>query len=282
MATGSTESNGTRFFFTPLQNKILTPLGEAVARSIHSAGFTMLMTAEAIIKLPTLLNRRNFSEFLRQCYLAGVQSLPIVFLVGLFVGMVLALQSGLTLLQFGLERFIAEITGAAMTREMGPLMTAIILTGRVGSSQAAELGTMAVSEEIDALRIMSINPVRFLVLPRMLAMIVMTVVLTVYATIIGIIGGALIGQAQIGVSYDMFFKGAFDVITYKDLYSGLGKAAVFGMLITMISCSEGLRTTGGAEGVGRGTRRAVVSCLLYIIMFNYIMDSFIFLFVYGR
>ncbi|TET38532.1 MAG: ABC transporter permease [Planctomycetota bacterium] len=271
-----------RIFVAPIRDRILSPIGSYVGRSVHSAGYTMLMTCEAIIKIPTLLNWRNFCEFLRQCYLAGIQSLPVVFLVGLFVGMILSLQSGLTLMQFGLERFIAEITGAALTREMGPLMTAIILTGRVGSSMAAELGTMSVSEEIDALRIMSINPVRFLVLPRILATVIMMVVLTVFAILIGIFGGALIGQAQIGVSYDMFFKGAFDVITYKDLYSGLTKAAVFGLLISMISCSEGLRTTGGAEGVGRGTRRAVVNCLLYIIMFNYIMDSFIFLFVYGR
>jgi phospholipid/cholesterol/gamma-HCH transport system permease protein len=271
-----------RIFIAPVRDHIFAPVGAYINGAVANAGYTMTMTGEAVASTPSLLVWRNFCEFLRQCYLAGIQSLPVVFLVGLFVGMILALQSGLTLMQFGLERFIAEITGAAMTREMGPLMTAIILTGRVGSSMAAELGTMAVSEEIDALKIMSINPVRFLVMPRVIALTIMTVVLTIYANVIGILGGAIIGQAQIGVSYDQFFKGCFDIITFKDLYSGLFKSAVFGFLVAVISCSEGMRTSGGAEGVGRGTRRAVVNCLLYIIMFNYVMDSFIYLFVYGR
>ncbi len=218
----------------------------------------------------------KFREIIRQMYVVGVQSLPVTLIVGVFVGFVLALQTGLSLKPFGMQDLIAQIAVATMTREMGPLMTSIILAGRVGSAMAAEIGSMKVSDEIEALEVMSINPVKFLVMPRIVALTVMCPILTVFANAIGTVGAAVVGNLQIGVSYYQFYRDAADFLLFKDIYCGLFKSLVFGLTIAVVSCSQGLRTTGGTQGVGESTRRAVVTSLLLILILNYFMTSLIY------
>jgi phospholipid/cholesterol/gamma-HCH transport system permease protein len=249
----------------------LDATGDHISVGVKNAGYTTRLFFEQTYHLNSVFIK--FSEIMKQMYLAGIQSMSVTFLVALFIGMVLALQTGMSLKPLGMESVVANITGVAMVREMGPLMTAIILAGRVGSSMAAEIGTMRVSEEIDALEIMSINPVRFLVMPRVVALTLMTPILTIFANVIGISGAALVSNTQIGINYEQFYRDCFDYIQFRDLYSGLAKSFVFGVLVAVISCSEGMRTTGGAEGVGRSTRKAVVNSLLGIIISNYIMTT---------
>lgn len=248
-------------------------LGRNLTASVRNAGYSCILLLESVYWLRAFFGK--FREILRQMYVVGYQSLPVTLIVGIFVGFVLALQTGLSLKPFGMENLIAQIAGVSMTREMGPLMTSIILAGRVGSAMAAEIGSMRVSEEIEALEVMSISPVKYLVMPRIVALTIMCPILTIFANTIGVIGAAIVGKLQIGVPYYTFFKDAAEFIEFKDVYSGLLKALIFGITIATVSCSEGLRTTGGTVGVGESTRRAVVNSLLLILIFNYFLTSLI-------
>jgi phospholipid/cholesterol/gamma-HCH transport system permease protein len=160
-----------------------------------------------------------------------------------------------------------------MLREMGPFMTALIIAASVGSSIAAQLGTMTVSEEIAALEIMSINPVRFLVMPRLVSMLVMLPLLTLYTNIIAVAGGAIIGVTQLGIELQAYIDKAIEYAANKDLYTGLFKACCFGFIINMVACHEGLTTTGGAVGVGRATRATVVISFLVILITGFILTK---------
>jgi phospholipid/cholesterol/gamma-HCH transport system permease protein len=249
---------------------------------IERVGAVCLATTEALGADATLFIRsvaaltgvfRKTGEIFRQMYICGVLSFPVVVLVSIFAGAVLSLQGGLTLQAYGAESKIGAIVAASMCREMGPIMTALILAGRVGSAMAAELGTMRASEEIDALEAMSIDPVRFLVMPRLVAMAVMAPVLTVFSDIIGIIGGAVVGATQIGVSATAYFDEARATLIPLDLNSGLVKAFVFGVVITIVGCSRGLRAQSSAEGVGKATKDSVVASFILIIILNYVITS---------
>jgi phospholipid/cholesterol/gamma-HCH transport system permease protein len=252
----------------------ISAAGKYIIETASNAGYGVVMLGEALYWVRTAFKRTKDIAF--QMQVCGIQSIPVTLLVGAFVGMVLALQTGLSLKPYGIQHLIANIAALSMTREMGPLMTAVILAGRVGSSLAAELGTMRVSEEIDALEVMSINPIKLLVMPRVVALTIMLPVLAIYANVVGIIGAALIGNIQIGIPYDAFFRDCMNSLELRDLYSGLFKTAVFGLIIAAVGCSEGLRTTGGTLGVGESTRRAVVNSLLLILISNYFMTSIIF------
>ncbi|MCX7702476.1 MAG: ABC transporter permease [Planctomycetota bacterium] len=258
--------------------RVIEKSGGFVLSALKSGGYGVLLVVESLLWLRAAFSKRR--EVLAQLYVCAVQSLPVTMLVGAFVGMVLALQTGLSLRQYGLQNLISQVAGASMTREMGHLMTAIILAGRVGSAMAAELGSMRVSEEIEALEVMSISPIKFLVMPRILALTLAAPILTVYANLIGIIGAAVVGNLQIGVGFYVFFRDCFNFVTFKDLYTGLAKSVVFGTTIAAVSCSEGMRCTGGTMGVGVATRHAVVVSLLMILLFNYIMTSLIVRFIY--
>ncbi|MBM4041138.1 MAG: ABC transporter permease [Planctomycetes bacterium] len=220
---------------------------------------------------------RKGREIVRQMFICGFMSFPVVVLVAIFAGAVLALQAGLTLREKapGLEAQIGAIVAASMTREMGPIMCALILAGRVGSAMAAELGTMRVSEEIDALHAMSIDPVRFLVMPRVVAMFVMAPVLTIFADYIGVWGGAVVAYEQVGVSYAAYFAAAENALVLVDLNSSVIKAMVFGTLIAVVGCGRGLRAASSAEGVGKATKDSVVASFILIIIFNYLISSIV-------
>lgn len=241
----------------------------------YSAGFTILLLFRAILNLPFVVFKAK--EILEQAFLAGVGSFFVVSIVSVFTGMIMGLNTGLGLRDFGAESQVGLLLTITLTREMSPFMTSLILAASVGSAMAAEIGTMKVSEEIDALEVMSIDPVRYLVMPRILGFSLMVPVLCVYATTLGLLGGAIVGYFQLGLDYKSYFQDVTDRITsspgLKDLYVGLLKGYIFGLVISTISCAEGLRTSNGAIGVGRTTRKAVVLSFLFVIFFGYIITA---------
>ena len=201
----------------------------------------------------------------------GVSSLPIVSLIAVFIGMVLAFQTAYSLGTFGAEIYIASIVALSVTREISPVLTALIVAGRVGASITAELGTMKVTEQIDALESLATNPVKYLVVPRFVATVLMLPLLTVYSDYVGILGGYLIGIWKLGIGSTLYMKMTWDPLVLKDIFTGLFKSLIFGVIIAVIACFEGLRTEGGAEGVGRATTLSVVMSFIFIIA----MDCFI-------
>ena len=195
----------------------------------------------------------------------GVQSWFIIAIASLFIGMVLAFQSAYQMQKLAAEIYIASLVALSVVREIGPVITALVVAGRVGSAIAAELGTMKVTEQLDALRTLAADPVHFLVIPRFIAMIVALPLLTLWADAIGILGGFVIGTAKLGILPSLYWKMTMIPLVFKDLFSGLLKAFIFGMIICIVSCFEGFRAEGGAEGVGRATTVAVVTSFLLII-----------------
>lgn len=196
----------------------------------------------------------------------GVQSWFIVAVSSFFIGMVLAFQSAYQMKQLSAEIYIASLVSLSVVREIGPVITALIIAGRVGSAIAAELGTMKVTEQIDALITLACDPVQFLVVPRLVAMMVALPLLTLWADAIGILGGFVIGTLRLGILPSLYWKMTTIPLVFKDLFSGLLKSVIFAMIICIVSCFEGFRTEGGAEGVGRSTTLAVVTSFILIIV----------------
>ena len=194
---------------------------------------------------------------------SGVDALPIIALIGVLLGLILAFQSAIPMRRFGADIFVADLLGIAMLREMGPLITAIILAGRSGSAFAAELGTMKVREEIDALRTMGLEPVRFLVLPRVIAAVAMIPVLTVFANLFGLMGGAIV-MRSLGYPLVTYVNQVLSAVTVGDLMGGLLKSFVYGIVVAAVGCLRGLETRTGASAVGQSTTSAVVSGIVLI------------------
>ncbi len=195
----------------------------------------------------------------------GIRSIPIIALVQVFIGIILALQMAPTLANYGQVQRVADIVGIAMFRELGPLLSGIVLSGFAGASIAAELGTMVEGEEIKALRATALNPIRFLVVPRFLATVVMLTMLTVIADVVGVFGGFLTSVAILHISPEQYISYTQLAVTQKDFLTGLVKAAVFGVMISMIACHEGLNVKGGAQGVGLATTNTVVKSIVALI-----------------
>jgi len=207
----------------------------------------------------------RWRDVVRVAETAGVNALPIIVLVSFLMGVIMAFQGAISLRRFGADIFVANLVGLAMLRELGPLMTAIILAGRSGSAFAAELGTMTVREEIDALKTMGLDPVRFLVVTRVIAAVVMTPLLTVFADLLGLIGGAVV-MRSFGIPLVTFYHQVQYQVTYGSFVGGLVKSFVFGILVAAIGCLRGLQTTTGASAVGESTTRAVVSGIVLIVI----------------
>lgn len=222
---------------------------------------TLLVQTIAWAVVPPLKGRR----IVEQMSVIGWESLPIVSLIALFIGIVLALQSAYQLQKLSADIYIASLVSLSVTREIGPVITALVVAGRVGAAIAAELGTMKVTEQIDALETLATNPVKYLVVPRFVATTLMLPVLTVYADYIGILGGYLFGVYKLGIGSNLYWRMTFEPLLLKDLFTGLIKSAVFGMIIAIIGCYEGFRAQGGAEGVGQATTLAVVTSFILII-----------------
>lgn len=211
-----------------------------------------------------------------QAMQVGVRALPILSLITFFIGLILALQSAYELRKFGAINFVANAVAISMSRELGPLITAIVVIGRSGSSFAAEIGTMKVTEELDALETMAINPIRFLVTPKFIAMMVMLPCLTIWANAMGILGGSLFGVAKAGFTFTGYINASIDALFLRDIISGLVKSFMFGITITAVGCQEGLSTGAGAEQVGRSTTAAVVVSIFLVILVDLIFTALFF------
>lgn len=203
----------------------------------------------------------------------GVGSISIVVLTGTFTGMVLALQSAASLDAFGARPYVGRLVSVSMVRELGPVLTALMVTGRVGSGMAAELGSMVVTQQIDALRVLGTDPVRKLVAPRIAAGMVMVPLLTVIADAVGIFGGSLISVFNLKLSWEFYWRSVGNSLVMNDLAMGLTKPVVFGFILTSVGCFMGLRTTGGTQGVGIATTRSVVVASVLILSTDFFMTK---------
>ncbi len=231
--------------------------------TIYLGGITVLFL-RTVYWLFSLGTRRR--QVLEQMRMIGVASFPIVLLISFFTGMVLALQSAYQMQKVSAEMYIASLVALSMTRELGPVLTGLIVAGRCGAAITAELGTMKVTEQVDALESMSVNPVHYLVVPRFVAMIIMVPLLTIYADFFGILGGYVIGVGRLNISSSMYMTMTWDPLAVKDVVTGLIKSLSFAALICLISCYEGLNSAGGAEGVGKATTSSVVKSFILIII----------------
>jgi phospholipid/cholesterol/gamma-HCH transport system permease protein len=208
----------------------------------------------------------NKDRVFEQAKKAGFDSLPIVSLVALFIGFIFALQTAYFMQRIGSEIYIASMVALSLVRELGPVITALIVGGRVGAAITAELGTMQVTEQIDALETLATNPIKYLVVPRLLALTIVMPILTIYADFVGILGSYLICVNKMGISSSMYLHVTYETLKYKDLFTGLFKTLFFGMIIAFVSCYEGFNVEGGAEGVGKATTRSVVTTFILIIV----------------
>jgi phospholipid/cholesterol/gamma-HCH transport system permease protein len=209
----------------------------------------------------------------------GVRSMSIVVITSAFIGMVLALQTAYALSDFGGKMFVGTIVSLSLVRELAPVLMSLMVGGRVGAGMAAELGTMKVTEQIDALRALATNPVRKLVVPRVVACTLMFPLLTIVAIALGIMGGGLIAVTNLHLDANYYFRSVVEAVKYNDLASGIGKTFFFGFFVALIACYNGLRTTGGADGVGRSTTQTVVTGAITVLIMDFFLTKlFLFLF----
>ena len=218
----------------------------------------------------------RFRVVARQMEIVGVNSMVVVLITATFTGMVLSLQSYYGFKMFGGESLVGAAVALSMTREIGPVFTALMVTGRAGSAMAAELGTMRVTEQIDALYTMSVNPVQYLVMPRILAGIFMLPFLTIISDFIGVAGGYFVGVRLLGINSGIFMARITEMVELSDIFNGLVKSACFGLILTLIGCYKGFNTKGGAEGVGRATTEAVVLSSVSILISDYVLTAAMF------
>jgi phospholipid/cholesterol/gamma-HCH transport system permease protein len=219
-------------------------------------------------------------DIVEQLDIIGIGSLTVVLLTGLFTGMVLALQMGTTLDQFGARPVVGRVVSASMVRELGPVLTTLMVTGRVGSGIAAELGSMVVTEQIAALRALGTDPVRKLVVPRVVAGLVMVPVLTIVSDGVGILGGLLISITQLRVAASVYWSNVYKGLYLDDLWMGLIKPLVLGFAVVTIACHVGLRTKGGTQGVGRATTNAVVGASVAVLTLDFLVTKLLFTLLY--
>lgn len=238
-------------------------IGAKIMAVIRYAGGVSILLAETLFWIPIAHVRRR--QIFEQMSRIGVDSLPIVSLISLFTGMVLALQSAYQMQRISAEMYIASLVALSMVRELGPVLTALIVAGRIGASITAEIGTMQVTEQIDALQTLATNPVRYLVVPRFLALVIMMPILTLYSDIIGGFGGYIVGVYKLNISHAVYMKNTWSPLKYKDIYTGLIKSFFFGVITCIVACYEGMKADGGAEGVGRATTSSVVMSFILII-----------------
>ncbi len=218
----------------------------------------------------------EFGEWFRQMVRVGVNSIPVVFLTAMFTGMVLALQTYNGFQRVHAENFVGSVVALAMLRELSPVLVGLMVTGRVGSSMAAEIGTMRVTEQIDALTALATEPVQYLFVPRVIAGIVMLPFLVILGDALGIYGGYIVTVKLLGANPVLYEQNTFQFLVMKDVWSGVIKSAAFGLILTHTGCVRGYYTTGGAEGVGRSTTNAVVSASLIILLSDFFLTKLLF------
>src|ERR1700730_15503275 len=259
--------------------QVVSQIGESVTNSLAYVGSLASLGGRAAyftLVAPFQGKPLRLQRAISQAMDVGVRALPILSLITFFIGLIMALQAAYELRTFGAISQVATAVAVSMSRELGPLITAIVVIGRSGSAFAAELGTMKVSEEIDALETMAISPIRFLVAPKFLAMMVMVPCLTIWANVMGILGGALFGVAQADFTFERYIQASIDSLLLRDIATGLVKSVMFGITITAVGCLEGLSTGGGAEQVGRSTTRAVVMSIFLIVVVDLFFTTLFF------
>ena len=210
----------------------------------------------------------RFQASINEMVKAGYNSVPIISVISFFIGVILAFQAAYQLKKVGALIYVANLVGVSLTRELGPIMTAIIVSGRSGSAYAAEIGSMKAAEEIDALVSMGINPVRFIVAPKLIALMIMVPALTIISDLIGIFGGFVLAVTILEIHPVNYFQQSVNALLVKDVFTGLMKAWVFGVVITIVGAYQGFKVAGGAEEVGRRTTAAVVSSIFLVIIFD--------------
>jgi phospholipid/cholesterol/gamma-HCH transport system permease protein len=249
-------------------------LGRAVLENVEEMGKILLLFISVLAWMfrPPLKLRNIF----KQMEFVGVKSIFVVVLTGTFTGMVMALQGYYGFRMFSAESLVGSTVALGMTRELGPVLTSLMVTARAGSAMAAELGTMRVTEQIDALYVMAANPVKHLIVPRVIAGVVMLPLLTVVADFVGIVGGYFVGVHILGINSGVFVKNITRIVDLEDIYNGLVKAACFGLILSLIGCYKGFNARGGAEGVGRATTEAVVLASITILVSDYFLTAIMF------
>ncbi len=250
---------------------VLAGLGRAVLRACQEVGGLALFALEAVSHLvrPPFHGRQFLRHFIEVAYF----SLPVVALTALFTGMVLALQSYTGFARFNAQSAVASVVVLSVTRELGPVLAGLMVAGRIGAAMAAELGTMRVTDQIDALTTLSTDPMKYLVAPRLLAATLAMPLLVLVADIIGVMGGYLVGTVKLGFVSAAFLDSTWDVLETMDVVSGLVKAAVFGFVIALMGCWCGYRSRGGAQGVGMATTSAVVMASILILALDYVVTE---------
>lgn len=252
----------------------LQVIGHYFLRSLRSVGRLTLFALNSIYHVFT--PPYYFKMVGKQMLSIGYYSLPVVGLTAIFTGAVLALQSYTGFSRFNAESSIASVVVISITRELGPVLAGLMVAGRVGAATAAEIGTMRVTEQIDALVTLSTNPFKYLVAPRLVAGVIALPILVLIADIIGVYGGYLVGIHKLDFSAGNYLKSTFDFLEYKDVISGLIKASVFGFIITLMGCYHGYHSKGGASGVGAATTNAVVTASMMILLSNYFITELFF------
>lgn len=254
--------------------RMLDRVGRATLNFFEYAGGLTLLSFESAGFMLRL--RIRLAETFSQCYLLGVQSLIIVLLTSLFTGMVISLESAQQAVQFGVGSLVGGAVAYASVRELGPMLTAVVVAGRVGAAIAAEIGSMVVTEQIEALRSMGLEPARFLVVPRLLALLIMLPLLTIFADVVSIIGGMWVAQTYAHISADTFLASARQTVGFEDVVKGLIKTLVFAAIIAMVGAYQGLKTRGGAAGVGESTTGSVVLSIILIFISNFVLSLILF------
>jgi len=252
----------------------ISRLGSLIINFTVESGRVLILLKSTILQ--SFVLPLEVKNTFKQMYIVGVNSTPVVLITGLFTGMVLALQTFTGFERFGAESLVGSVVALSMTREMGPVLTGMIVTGRAGSAMAAELGTMRVTEQIDALEVLATNPVKYLIVPRFIAGLVMLPALTVISDIIGIFGGYTVTTGVFGASPTQYWRMCWDYTDVSDIYNGLIKACFFGGAMSLLCCYRGYYTTGGAEGVGKSTTGAVVLTFMAILISDYFLSAWLF------
>ncbi|TIH12262.1 ABC transporter permease [Marinifilum sp. JC120] len=264
------------------ENKLLLPfnmLGKCFMNILAEAGAMFIFLIDGLFRIFSSLG--IFNKTIKELYFIGVKSITVISLIGLFTGMVIGLQTYYALAKFGSEGFLGAAVALSLVRELGPVLTAIMLTGRAGSSMTAEIGVMRISEQIDALELMDINPMNYLVSPKIVASLISFPILTALFDLIGIVGGYLTGVALLGGNSGVYFHRVYTSLSWEDISAGFSKSIVFAVLVCTICCFQGYfthhRKDGkGPEGVSQATTTAVVMSCVMVLVSDYIMTSLLF------
>ena len=254
-------------------------IGAGAERSLAYVGglAALIGKASAAILFSPLKRGRSLQRAVHQAMMVGVRAVPIITLITFFVGVIIALQGAYGLQRLGAMHLVAGLVAISITRELGPLVAAIVVIGRSGSAFAAEIGAMRVSEELDALKTMALNPIDFLVAPKLAAMAIMLPCLTIWSDLMGVLGGALFGVAGADFTFGGYFIATREALALRDVTTGIVKSLVFGIVITAVGCYEGFSTGAGAEEVGRSTTSAVVISILLVVLID-LMFTYLFYF----